>query len=169
MSDIEIPPLPPAQLTDCMSCAEESDATKTMKRCTYCCISGAQTTPPSDATINWENGTRTVDTGCDTSTSNAVKINGSAPTPFDRNITINGGQGGNGGKAGGIGGAGGAGQGNHIQTHLPAGGEITFNVHYGGRDRDLNFVVDTVISLVWLGFITLILACLHHLALVLYF
>ncbi|KAJ7113427.1 hypothetical protein C8R44DRAFT_741032 [Mycena epipterygia] len=139
-----------------MSCAGESDATKTMRGRTHCYASG-------------ENGTRTVDTGGNTSTSNTVKINGSAPTPFDGNIIIHGGQGGNGGDAGETGGAGGAGQGNQIQIHLLAGGDITFNVHCArGTDRDLELVVDMVVCLAWLGVATLALACLH-LALVRYF
>ncbi|KAJ7113471.1 hypothetical protein C8R44DRAFT_232325 [Mycena epipterygia] len=91
--------------------------------------------------------------------SNTVKINGSTPTPFERNIIITGGQGGNGGEAGGTGGNGGAGEGNQVQIYL--NGEITLNVHYGDRNRDLDFVVDMLTCWEWLGLSALALACLH--------
>ncbi|KAJ7113546.1 hypothetical protein C8R44DRAFT_741132 [Mycena epipterygia] len=101
MSDVQIPPPPPTQLTDSMSCAVESDPTKIMKGRTHCCVLGAKTsdsvrgdTPSRDATMNGENETRTVARGGDTSTGNTVKINGSDPTLFERNIIIHGGQGG---------------------------------------------------------------------------
>ncbi|KAJ7136969.1 hypothetical protein C8R44DRAFT_768203 [Mycena epipterygia] len=95
---------------------------------------------------------------------NTVKTN---PTSLERStrITLYGGRGGNGGDAGGTGGNGGAGQGNHVQIHLPEGGEITLNIHYvpGGRDRDFDFVWDMAACLTWFGFSALALVCLHHL------
>ncbi|KAJ7113545.1 hypothetical protein C8R44DRAFT_796721 [Mycena epipterygia] len=92
-------------------------------------------------------------------TSNMVKINGSTPTPFDRNNHNIGGQGGNGGEAGGTGGNGGTGEGNQVQIYL--NGEITLNAHYGDRNRDLDFVVDMLTCWAWLGLSALALACLH--------
>ncbi|KAJ7105276.1 hypothetical protein C8R44DRAFT_806890 [Mycena epipterygia] len=96
-------------------------------------------------------------------TSNTAEIDGSMSTSLDRNtrITIYGGQGGNGGEGGGTGGNGGAGEGNQLQIHLA--GETTLNVYYGGRDRDLDFVVDMLTCLAWLGLSTLAVVCLHRL------
>ncbi|KAJ7113468.1 hypothetical protein C8R44DRAFT_881782 [Mycena epipterygia] len=117
----------------------------------------SKTSPPSD------NGTPSVDTGGETS--NTAGMNGIMPTALERSaiITVYGGQGGNGGEGGTTGGAGGAGQGNQLQFY-PAGGNIIINVYYEG-DRDLDFVWDMVMCLGWVGFSTLALACLHHIAL----
>ncbi|KAJ7113422.1 hypothetical protein C8R44DRAFT_855920 [Mycena epipterygia] len=116
--------------------------------------------PPLTVGINRNNEAASGDTGG--GTSNTADINGSMPTSLDRisSITLYGGQGGKGGDAGGTGGAGGAGQGNHLQIYL-AGSDITLNVYHGGRDRDLEFVIDMVMCLAWLGLSTLTLACLH--------
>ncbi|KAJ7113492.1 hypothetical protein C8R44DRAFT_741088 [Mycena epipterygia] len=115
--------------------------------------------PPLTAQIDGDNGSTSGDTAG--GTSNTVIINGSAPMPFDRDIISHGGQGGNGGEGGGTGGNGGTGEGNQLQIHLAS--ETTLNVYYGGRNRDLEFVVDMVVCLAWLGLSALALACLHRL------
>ncbi|KAJ7113466.1 hypothetical protein C8R44DRAFT_741061 [Mycena epipterygia] len=115
--------------------------------------------PPLTTQIDGDNGSTSGDNAG--GTSNTLVINGSAPMPFDRNIIIHGGQGGNGGEGDGTGGNGGTGQGNQLQIHLS--GETTLNVYYGGRNLDLEFVVDMAVCLAWLVFSALALACLHRL------
>ncbi|KAJ7113551.1 hypothetical protein C8R44DRAFT_796725 [Mycena epipterygia] len=108
-----------------------------------------------DATMNGASATSSVDMGGDTS--NTVEINGNNKS----NFTYEGGKGGNGGEGGGTGGNSGAGEGNQLQIHLA--GETTLNVYYGGRNLDLEFVVDMMVCLAWLVLSTRALACLHRL------